>query len=469
MGGFVAFPGGKVHDADAALALPEQGLSASQVTAARELFEETGVLLARGPDAMNRVGDADHNAELARLRRDLLDDKILFADLLHRMGLHLEAGDLRPAGRLITPPFAPIRFDTAFFVADLPAGQNPEVWPGELTAGAFLSADAALAQWRQGEYPLSPPTVSILELIHGRPVEELPALLRPALDLLDAGRVPAIWFTPDVLMIPLDCQGLPPTTHTNAFLVGSARPISSTRAPPTRPSSRNSSMWWTAGASTRSCLRIITPTISAPRRPSPAVIACRSWPIRSPRSCLRGGWRSMPFSTTATSSTWARRAHGRGTWALHAVHTPGHAPGHLAFHEPDYQLLFVADMLSTLSSVIITPRDGNLRQYLDSLKRLQEYHARMLLPAHGPPTLRAAHQIAAALAHRATREQQLLDNLAQGPRSVDELALTLYRGYPPAVLKLAALQVQAGLIKLEEEGAVRSEEDRWRLVKDARF
>jgi glyoxylase-like metal-dependent hydrolase (beta-lactamase superfamily II) len=154
--------------------------------------------------------------------------------------------------------------------------------------------------------------------------------------------------------------------------------------------------------------------------------------------------------------------HGRGHWSLEAIHTPGHAPGHLVFWQPDYRLLFVADMLSTLSSVIITPRDGDVRQYLQSLKRLQQYPTRMLLPAHGPPTLRAAHILEETIAHRLAREQQLLDTLAEEPRTIDELVEELYRGYSPAVLKLAAQQVHAGLIKLEQDGRVVQQDQRWR-------
>jgi glyoxylase-like metal-dependent hydrolase (beta-lactamase superfamily II) len=120
-----------------------------------------------------------------------------------------------------------------------------------------------------------------------------------------------------------------------------------------------------------------------------------------------------------------------------------------------------ADMLSTLSSVIITPKDGDLRQYLESLKRLQQYPARMLLPAHGPPTLRAAHVLAETLAHRAAREQQLLETLGAGPRTIDELVQEFYRGYSEAVQKLAAQQVHAGLIKLEQDGSVVREDQRW--------
>src|SRR5262249_15889060 len=69
-----------------------------------------------------------------------------------------------------------------------------------------------------------------------------------------------------------------------------------------------------------------------------------------------------------------------GRWHLEALHTPGHAPGHLAFYEPRYRLLLAGDMVSTLSSIVIAPPDGDLTVYLNSLRRLVTYDCRLLLP-----------------------------------------------------------------------------------------
>src|SRR5262245_65242594 len=116
MGGFVAFPGGKTHDADAPLVDESSGVSLQLLGAVRELFEETGVLLARCEDGSFPAS----SDELSRLRNDLLEGRITFHDLLGRQRLRLDPRDLTPAGHLVTPPFAPVRFDTAFYVANLP-------------------------------------------------------------------------------------------------------------------------------------------------------------------------------------------------------------------------------------------------------------------------------------------------------------------------------------------------------------
>jgi len=141
-------------------------------------------------------------------------------------------------------------------------------------------------------------------------------------------------------------------------------------------------------------------------------------------------------------------------WHLQAIHTPGHAPGHLCFYEPHYRLLFAGDMVSTLSSIVIAPPDGDLTLYLDSLHRLRAYDCRLLLPAHGSPTAQPKETIDDFLAHRMRREGQLLAALGSKPRSVTDLARELYKGLLPSMMRFAELQVQAGLSKLQHEGRV---------------
>jgi ribonuclease/clavin/mitogillin len=215
-GGFHAFPGGKVHADDDACLPGATPLDLRRVTVVRELFEETGVLIARHAD-----GSFPHiGPELEQLRRDLLEDRGCFSAFLARAGLAVRREDLDYVGSLTTPPFTTMRFDTAFFVAHLPPGQEPIIWAGELDAGRWVSAEDLLIGWARGECLVSPPTLALLEAVRGRAIDELPTRVAPLFAELERGAIHPIWFSPGVQMIPLRTIALAPSTHTNAFLVG---------------------------------------------------------------------------------------------------------------------------------------------------------------------------------------------------------------------------------------------------------
>jgi glyoxylase-like metal-dependent hydrolase (beta-lactamase superfamily II)/8-oxo-dGTP pyrophosphatase MutT (NUDIX family) len=453
MGGFHAFPGGKVHPTDADLTGWAPGLSAQHVAATRELFEEAGVLLARRPDgAFPATGP-----ELAESRRQLLAGAVPFGDLLARLGLALRPDDLTPAGALVTPDFAPVRFDTAFFVADLPPGQEAEVWPGELTDGAWHSADEALRRWTRGEVLLSPPTVSLLRAVQGRPVAELAWRFGGLVEALAGGAIPPIWFSPAVQMIPLHTDGLPPSTHTSAWLVGTGPAYLIDPGPSDPDEQARLFELLDARRDGAALPSAVVLTHHHPDHVGAAAACARRYGIPVLAHALTARALEGKVEVQRELSDGERldlgpAPDGAGRWHLEAVHTPGHARGHLAFVEPRYGLLFAGDMVSTLSSVLIAPSEGDLAVYLDSLRRLQTYPLRLLLPAHGPPSARPAFILEQCMAHRAQREAELVEELTGPPRTVAELAVAVYRGLPAKLMKYAEMQVAAGLQKLEREG-----------------
>jgi glyoxylase-like metal-dependent hydrolase (beta-lactamase superfamily II)/8-oxo-dGTP pyrophosphatase MutT (NUDIX family) len=463
MGGFHAFPGGKVGPPDRELAQP--GLSAQAIAAIRELFEETGVLLARRPDG----SFPPTTEEFAHLRGELLADRLSFRDLLAGLQLQLCPEDLTPVGALRTPEFSPVRFDTAFFVAELPPGQQADVWPGELETGTWLSADACLQAWTRGEMRVSPPTVSLLEAVRGRPVEDLPQRVRPLLEALEAGAIPPIWFSPAVRMIPLFSQGLPPSTHTNAYLVGTG-PRYLIDPGPSDPAEQ-ARLFEVLEEEVRERGRL-TAIVLTHHHPDHigAVSACAqryglpifAHPVTN--RLLAGKLTIDQELNEGDQLDLGPAPHGDGSWHLEAIFTPGHAPGHLAFYESSYGLLFVGDMVSTLSSVVIGPPEGDLALYLSSLRRLQTYPARLLLPAHGGPTARVAYTLTECINHRIQREAELLQALQGGPRRVADLARELYRGLPAKLMRFAEMQIQAGLLKLQQEGKAVTSGQEWQLL-----
>ena len=466
LGGFHAFPGGRVLPSDAILAGSTDSVAVQRVSAVRELFEETGVLLARRPD-----GTFPADAELAGPRADLLAEPDAFPALLARLGLGVRPDDLTYVGTLITPPFSAVRFDAAFFTAVLPPGQTPTIQAGELDAGEWLSADAALGAWEAGLILVSPPTVSLLTAIRGRAVEEWPGRARPLFDALAAGAPEVIYFSPRVQMIPLFCHGLPPTYYTSAFLVGQDPAYLIDPGP-------------TDADQQRRLFTLLGARIAAGARLA-AVVLTHHHPDHVGAAAAVAGKYGVPI----LAHPWTARAlagrivvdrtiedggaldlgtapHGR-PWRLEALHTPGHAPGHLCFYEATYRLLFIGDMASTMSSVVITPPEGDITEYLESVHRLSALPSRLLLPAHGSVSARPGAVLDECISHRRKREEQLVQALAAGPRRVPDLAEEMYRGTPAAVMPYAEKQVLAGLLKLQCEGRAEKDGDEnegaWRL------
>ncbi|MFI7280650.1 NUDIX hydrolase [Micromonospora chersina] len=175
-GGMYAFPGGGVDRSDAQahldwagptpagwgerLRLDPAAAQAVVCAAAREVFEEAGVLLA-GPDGGTVVGDVSGD-DWESARQDLVARRTGFADLLAGQGLTLRSDLLLPWSRWITPEFEPRRFDTYFFVALLPEGQRTRDVSGEADHTLWLRPADALARAEAGELTMLPPTMVTL-------------------------------------------------------------------------------------------------------------------------------------------------------------------------------------------------------------------------------------------------------------------------------------------------------------------
>jgi glyoxylase-like metal-dependent hydrolase (beta-lactamase superfamily II) len=154
-----------------------------------------------------------------------------------------------------------------------------------------------------------------------------------------------------------------------------------------------------------------------------------------------------------------------GGLTLIAVHTPGHTSDHMAFHVPSEGALFTGDAVLGRGTSFIDPPDGDLAQYLRSLTRMQELAPRTIYPGHGPVVLGAAAKLREYVDHRADREQQVIEAISHGPRTIPEVVGEIYAAYPPEVRELAARSVLAHLLKLSAEGRVaqtgRGDDARW--------
>lgn len=143
-------------------------------------------------------------------------------------------------------------------------------------------------------------------------------------------------------------------------------------------------------------------------------------------------------------------------FALTAMHTPGHAPGHLVYVERSSGLAYAGDMVAGVGTILIDPEDaGDMIAYLASLQRIAEARPVALVPAHGPVIAGPQECLARYRAHRLMREDRVLAAIHATPRDLSEILAEAYADTPPALWALAARSLEAHVRKLATEGRVR--------------
>lgn len=178
LGGMYCFPGGALHKDDSSNAIQRRcrGLTPSRardllgahfnprqalglwVATVRELFEETGVLLARRETAaLITATDRLHGALMAQ--------SLSFLELLEREQLQIELSALGYFSCWQTPARFPVRFDTRFFIAMLPEGQTPLATSPEVAHSLWLTPDRALQLFAKNDVPMIFPTFASLRTL----------------------------------------------------------------------------------------------------------------------------------------------------------------------------------------------------------------------------------------------------------------------------------------------------------------
>ncbi len=147
---------------------------------------------------------------------------------------------------------------------------------------------------------------------------------------------------------------------------------------------------------------------------------------------------------------------------LEAVWTPGHAGDHLCFVLREDRTLFTGDMVLGAGTTVIPP-DGDLGDYLDSLRRLQALDIDRIYPAHGPVIEDPQRKIADYLAHRALRDEQILAGLAAGVHRTEDLVRRIYTDVPEFLHRAAGVSVESHLRNFAKQGRVRRDGEDWVL------
>jgi glyoxylase-like metal-dependent hydrolase (beta-lactamase superfamily II)/8-oxo-dGTP pyrophosphatase MutT (NUDIX family) len=464
MGGYHAFPGGQTDKMDALLLVdgsPPGAESAMRACAVRELFEETGVLLARRSERLS-------SSQLSQRRGALAIGEKSFQQILEDDDLALDASLLVPAGRWVTPPFSPTRFDTWFFMAWLPEHQEPTIEPGELESGQWIRPAEALERWKRGEVIMAPPILhairTLADNLHpsnvslqpdGARIDHLASTLY-AIPEANRGEVRRIEFGPGIFFFPVRTPTLPPATHTNCYIVGGSEVIIIDPASPYEEEQRaldNFLMGFLGEG--RTVREIFLTHHHADHVAGANHLAGRlGVPVAAHRLTaqrLDGAVKIDRF----VQDNEIIELPGDPAWHLKVLHTPGHTRGHLCFYEENTAAIITGDLVVGVGTVVIDPPEGNMLQYLNSLGRLLELpRLTSLYPAHGPVISSSRLKIEEYISHRNMREAKILDAMRAGADTPAGIVPLAYTEVDPSLYRLAERSTLAHLEKLVEEGRI---------------
>ncbi|MEP6924376.1 MAG: MBL fold metallo-hydrolase [Pyrinomonadaceae bacterium] len=461
LGGWKAFPGGKLEKSDAENIVKncsDSELAALITCAARECFEETGVLLNRGGEKLTK-------GQRASLHDDLLSGRFTFAEILRHWDLWLDARDFTFVGAWTTPQFSPVRFKTRFFLATCSPKQEPFAASGELETVEFIEAAEALQKWKQGEILCAPPILNTLRVFAGSALQSLESKAERLLQLAESeGAHPRkIEFNSHVTVFPVKTLTLPPATHTNCFIVGRREFIVIDAASPfveeqTVLHEFIDEIVNSGGV----CRGIVVSHLHADHTGGETVLQKHLQSKHNqqvPLVAHRLTAEKLPnikFDHFLEDGEIFNLQDADGNrFALQTLHTPGHARGHLNFYDAQIGFLISCDNVVGSGSVLIAPPEGNMIDYLNSLERLKDLpNLRFLCGSHGAAIANAREKIESYVTHRLEREQNILEAWKGGAQTISEIVGQVYTDIKPELRQLAEKSVEAHLEKLQFENKI---------------
>ena len=152
-------------------------------------------------------------------------------------------------------------------------------------------------------------------------------------------------------------------------------------------------------------------------------------------------------------------------YTIEVIHTPGHASNHFCFLIQEEECLLTGDHIMNGSTVVIAPPDGNMTEYLESLKKLDNFNIKLLAPGHGDYLHDPKLVTDWIFNHRLTREKKVLKSMQKlKETTIEDLLLDVYDDVDSHLHPIALWSLEAHLIRLEENNLVtKIENTLWRI------
>jgi len=143
-------------------------------------------------------------------------------------------------------------------------------------------------------------------------------------------------------------------------------------------------------------------------------------------------------------------------WTIDAIHTPGHTSNHMCYALRDENTLFSGDHIMGWSTSVVSPPDGHMGDYLDSLERIKARQFDKIWPTHGPCIEAVDEFVQAYIDHRLNREAQIMDAVNSGMSAIMDIVEKLYVDIDRRLYPAAAHSVLSHLIHMRETGRVKA-------------
>ena len=154
-------------------------------------------------------------------------------------------------------------------------------------------------------------------------------------------------------------------------------------------------------------------------------------------------------------------------YTIEVIHTPGHASNHLCYLLKQEKLLFTGDHIMDGSTVVISPPDGNMQEYIDSLLKLKKYDLNKIAPGHGELMDDPYTAVEWIVQHRMERESKVIETLQlQKSGDLDTLVRDVYSDVDPILHPIAKWSLESHLIKLINDGVAKRTNNKFIYIGD---